>query len=108
MGLHVMPLAVVMAMTMAVPCPAGGNDEVARLHQCAFAVHSGVGTVSFDHKAQGALRVPVTWRYLTRQNNLQPGIQRLRDARLAPQSRVLKHQHAPHSFLSGDELAGRH
>jgi hypothetical protein len=47
-------------------------------------------------------------RHLARHDELQPRIQRLRDARLATQRRVLENQYAPLGFLGRDQLAGFH
>ena len=48
----------------------------------------------------------MTRRDLARQNELQAGVQALRDARLAAHAGILEHQHAPDRFLRGDQLAG--
>jgi hypothetical protein len=52
--------------------------------------------------------VAVAGRHLTGQDELQPGIQRLRDGGLAAQGRVLQDQHAAHGFFRCDGFAGTH
>ena len=50
--------------------------------------------------------VAVARRDLARQDQLQPGVQRLRDARLPAQRRVLEDQHTAHRLLGANQLAG--
>ncbi|MCY1309916.1 hypothetical protein D9M70_600580 [compost metagenome] len=47
-------------------------------------------------------------RDLAGQDQLQAGVQALRDAGLAGQAGVLQDEHAPHGFLGADERAGGH
>ena len=90
-------------VAMVVPGPAGRDDEIAGLHRDAFAVHRRIGALAVHDETQRGLRVPVRWRHLARQDQLQTGIERLRDARLSAQRGVLEDQHATHGLLGGDE-----
>lgn len=93
------------AVAVVVPGPGRSDDEVARLHAGAFAVHRGVGAVALDDEAQGRLGVPVAGSDLARQDQLQAGVEARGDRRLAGKVRVLQHQHAAHRFLGADQIA---
>ena len=95
-------------VAVVVPGPARRDDEVARPHGRALAVHRGVGAGAFDDEAQRALRVAVAGRHLAGKDQLQAGVERLRDRRLAAQLRVLQDQDAAHRLLRRDRLAGAH
>jgi hypothetical protein len=90
---------------MVVPGPARRDDEVAGLHGGALAAHRGVGAAAIHDEAQRRLHMPVRRRHLARHDELQAGVERLRDRRAAGQGWVLQHQHAAHGFLGRDEAA---
>ena len=95
-------------VAVVVPGPGRRDDEVARVHGGALAAHRGVGALAVDDEAQRRLHVAVRRRDLARHDELQPGIERLRDRRAARDRRVLQHQHAAHGLLGGDELGRFH
>ncbi len=95
-------------VAMVVPGPRGRDDEVARVHGGALAAHGGVGPLAVDDEAQRRLHVAVRGRHLARHDQLQPGIDRLRDRGVAGQRRVLEHQHAAHGLLGGDQVGRLH
>jgi putative membrane protein len=99
-------LAAVVAVV--VEGPRRRDDEVAEAHRRALAVDGRVGAFAVEHQAQRRLRVPVRRRHLAGQDQLQPGVQRLRDRRLAAQGRVLEDQDAPLGLFGADEAAGVH
>ena len=88
--------------------PRRGDDEVAVAHRRALAVDRGVGALAVEHQAQRRLGVAVRRRHLAGQDQLQAGVERLGDARLAAQGRVLEDQDAPLGLLGGDQAAGFH
>ena len=91
-----------------VPGPRRRDDEVTRVHRGALAVDRGVRARALDDEAQRRLRVAVARRNFAGKDELQPGIEALRDARLAPHPRVLQDQHAADRLLGGDQLARLH
>ena len=99
-------LAAVVAVV--VEGPRRGDDEVAVAHRRALAVDRGVGAFAVEHQAQRRLGVAVRRRHLARQDQLQAGVERLGDARLAAQGRVLEDQDAALGLLGGDQAAGLH
>ena len=90
------------------PGPGRGDDEVAGAHGGALAIDRRVGAASLDDEAQRGLGVAVAGRDLAGQDQLQAGVQALRDAGLAGQAGVLQDQHAAHGFLGADQRAGGH
>src|ERR1019366_5123377 len=81
------------------PRPWRGNHEVARLHDRALALNRGVSAMAFDDEAQRRRGVTVCRRDLSGQDHLQAGEQRVRDAGLPCEARVLPNQDAPLGFL---------
>ncbi len=98
---HHRPVALV---AVVVPGPRRRDDEVARLHDRPLAIDGRVGARTLDHEAQRRLAVPVRRRHFAWQDELKPGIERIGDARLALEPRVLQHQHAALGLLGGDQL----
>ena len=86
--------------------PVRRQHEVARRHDGLLAVDLGVGALAVEDEADRRRGVAVRRRDLARQDELQAGIERLRDARLAAQHRILQHQHAARRLLGGDDGAG--
>ncbi len=74
---------------MIVPGPGRRNDEVARLHPGFFTFYRRVRARTLDDEAQSNGRMPVGGRNLTRRNELQAGVERIRDEMLALQTRIL-------------------
>ena len=93
-------------VAMVVPGPGRCDDEIARRHPRTLAIDRGVGPAAIDHEPQCRLRVPVTRRDLSGQDQLQTGVQAGRDQRLPAQRRVLEDQHATDRFLGTDQRAG--
>jgi hypothetical protein len=58
------------------------------MHGGAFTVYSGIRAISFNNKAQGALRVSMTGGNLAWQDQLQACVERLRNGRLTAQSGI--------------------
>ncbi|KAG1361630.1 hypothetical protein G6F61_014249 [Rhizopus arrhizus] len=85
------------------PGPGRRDDEVARVHGGALAVDGRIGAASFHDEAQRGLRVAVAGRDLAGQDQLQAGIQALRDAGLSRQAGVLQDQDAAHGFFGSDQ-----
>ena len=98
----------VAGIAVVMPGPRRRDDEITRPHRGALAVDRGVGARALDDEAQRRLRMAVARRDLGWQDELQPGVQALRDARLAAHPRVLEDQHAPHRLLGADQLASLH
>jgi hypothetical protein len=88
--------------------PRRGDDEIARPHHRALAVDRRIGSRPLDDEAQRRLRVAVARRDLAGQDQLQPGVQALRDARFAAHAGVLEDQDAPHRLSRGDQRARLH
>ena len=86
--------------------PVRRQHEVARRHDGLLAVDLGVGALAVEDEADRRRRVAMRRRDLARQDELQAGVERLRDARLAAQQRILQHQHAARRLLGGDDGAG--
>jgi hypothetical protein len=95
-------------IAVVVPGPRGRDDEIARVHRHALAIHRGVRARAFDDEAQRGLRMPVARRDLAGQDQLQPGVQRVRDGRGTAQRRVLEDEDAPLRFRRRDQLARFH
>jgi hypothetical protein len=55
-------------VSVVVPCHGRRNDEIAFMHNCAFAVDVRVCSVAFQHKAKRALRMTVCGSNLARQD----------------------------------------
>ena len=96
----------VAVVAVVVEGPRRRDDEVAVAHRRALAVDGRVGALAVEHQAQRRLAVAVRRRHLARQDQLQPGVERLGDARAAAQRRVLEHQDASLGLLGGDQPAG--
>ena len=95
---------------MVVPGPRGRDHEIARPHRGPLAVDRGVGALAFDDEAQRALGVAMAGRDLARQDELQAGEERMRDARgrVLTQRRVLQNQHATLGLGRGDQTSRFH
>src|SRR5690606_38604506 len=61
--------------------PGRRHDEVAEAHRGALATNRGIGALTLEHEAQRRRRVPMRWRRLSREDELQPGIEGRRGAR---------------------------
>ena len=99
---------IVAVVAVVVEGPRRRDDEVAVAHRRALAVDRRVGAFAVEHEAQRRLRVAMRRRDLAGQDQLQAGVERLREARLAAQRRVLENEDAPLGFLGGDQPAGFH
>ena len=88
--------------------PGRRQDEVARVHGRPLAVDRGVGALSFDDEPKRRGGMAMGARDFAGQNQLQAGVQALRDSRRAVQARVFEHDDAPLGFLGGDQPAGFH
>jgi hypothetical protein len=95
----------VRVIAVVVEGPRRRDDEVARVHGDLFAVHRGVGAVAVQDEAQRGLRVAVRRRDLAWQDQLQSGVQAVRDAGASAQAGVFQHQHAALGLARRDELA---
>ena len=87
---------------MIVPAPLRSQNKIAGAHWRALAVDGGERAVAFHDKAQRRLIVTVARRHLARHDELQAGIQRRGNGRLAAQLRVLQHQYPTHRLFSAD------
>ena len=88
--------------------PRRRDDEVAEAHRRPLAVDGRVRAFAVEDEAKRRLRVPVRGRHFAGQDELQAGVDRLRQARLAAQGGVLEHEDAPLGLLGGDEPPGLH
>ena len=79
-------------VAMVVIGPRRREDEVARVHRRALAVHGGVGAGRFQHEPDRRLRVPMAMRDLARQDQLQAGIEASGRPRLPPGTGVFQDQ----------------
>ena len=95
-------------VAMVVPGPGRRDDEVAAAHRRAFAIDRGVGTLAVQHQTQRGLRVAMGRRHFARHDELQAGIQRLRDAGLAAQRGIFQDEHAALSLGRAYQRAGLH
>src|SRR5258706_2278714 len=93
----------VAGVAVVVEGPRGRDDEIARPHGGALAVDRRVGARALDDEAQRRLRMAVAGRDLARQDELQPRVQALRDARLAPPAGGLRGQHPAHPLPCADQ-----
>ena len=91
-------------VAVVVPGPARRDDEIARLHGRLLALDRGVGAAAFDDEAQRALGVAVRRSHLARHDELQPGVQGVRDLRGALQPGVLEDQHPALGLFRADVL----
>ena len=82
------------------------DDKVAGPHDGLLALDLGIGALAVEDEADRRRGVAVRRRDLARHDELEPGIERLRDARLAAQRRVLQHQHPARRLLRADQRAG--
>ena len=78
---------VVARVAVIVVGPRRRQDEIAGVHRRPLAVDGGVGAGALDDEAQRRGGVPMARRDLAGQDQLQAGVQALRDARLAAQRR---------------------
>ena len=91
---------------MIVPLQRRRQHEIARIHFQPLAVHGRGRAFAFEHETQRALAVAVLRRDFARQDELDAGIERMRDRGLVGQAGIFQHQHAALGFLGGDQLAG--
>ena len=68
-------------VAVVVPRPGRRDDEVAGMHRDALAVDRGIRAGAFDHEAQRRLRVAVARRDFAGHDELQAGIEAVRDRR---------------------------
>src|SRR4051794_38237988 len=61
---------VLAVISVVVPRHGRRNDEITLMHDCAFAVDVGVGSIAFEHKPERALGMTVCGRDLAGQNQL--------------------------------------
>jgi len=88
---------------MIVPGPPGRHDEVSGMQYGLFPVYAGVRPRAFDDEAQSVCRVSVRRGNLARQNDLQSGVETLRNAISTGDPRIFQHHHTSLGFLRGDE-----
>ena len=91
---------------MIVPRPGRRNHEITVAHQAAFAIDAGMRRLALEHEAQRRLAVAVCRRHLAGHDQLQPGIKRGGDARLATQAGIFHDQHATLGFARADQVGG--
>ena len=84
----------VAVMAVIVPHPGRGEDQVADFHISLFAVDGGIGTGTLDDETQCAGRMTVCRRDFARHDELEPSIERFRNAGTTFKTGVLQHQHA--------------
>src|SRR5579863_3567070 len=97
------PIAV---MAMIMPGHRGRDDEVARPHIGFLAGYGGPRlAIAFDNEAQRRRRMAMRGGALARQNQLQPGIERIENAMRAAEAWILERQDTAIGFARGDELA---
>jgi hypothetical protein len=84
----------VAGMGVIVPVPAGGEEEVARSHGHALAVHRGVGAIASDDEPERCGGVSVGLRGLPRHEDLDPGEEGVDSGRWLGQRWIDQHQHA--------------
>ena len=85
--------------------PRRRDDEVAVAHRRPLAVDRGVRAFAVENETQRRLGVAMRRRDLARQDQLQPGVERLGDARPAAQRRVLEDEDTALGFLGADQPA---
>ena len=86
--------------------PIRGDDEVAALHCRPLAFHRRIGALAVQHEPDRRGGMAMGGGDLARQDQLQAGVERLGDARLAAQRRVFQHQHPALRLFRGDQFAG--
>ncbi len=86
--------------------PVRRDHEIAAAHDGLLALDRGVSAIAVEHETDRRSGVPVRGRDLARKDQLQTGIERLRDARAAGQGGVFEHEHAALSLLGGDQRTG--
>ncbi len=92
-------------VAMVVPGPGRCDHEIAGQHRRALAIDRGIGALSLDNEAQCRLGVAVRRRHFARQDQLQPGEQRMGDRGLALEPGVFEDQHPARRLLGADQPA---
>ena len=88
--------------------PRRRQNEVARVHRRPLAIDGGVGALTLDDQPKRGGGVAVGAGDFAGQDELQPGVQTLRDSRRAVQAGIFEDEDAPLGFLGGDEPSGFH
>src|ERR1700678_1490635 len=87
-----------------VKSPRGRENQVARMHGYALAIHGGVSAFAFNDETQCASHMAMTICELTGQYQLQTGVNALRDARSAWVTGIFQHQDPALCFARRDQL----
>mgnify|MGYP003344159596 CR=1 FL=1 len=84
---------------MIVPCPTWSQNEIPGMHRRPLAVDRSVGARSLNDESKRTLSVTMRRSDLSGQDQLQAGVERLRDCCLPPERRILEDQNSPHRLL---------
>jgi len=93
-------------IAMIMPGPGWRDNKIAKLHDRAFAIDAGMTARTIQHKTQRRLAMAMSGSHFVGHHQLQPGVQRIRDVRIAPHARVFQDQHPALGFLRANQIAG--